>query len=262
MTATGNSQADAARLGAHSSPIFSSPEMVGDAVMVLDITIIMLACLIAHVGYEVSVLNSSFDFVRMAGVGFFAAAIFSGIYRGLGGYVFDLLVDVSSQLGRMAISWAGAILGLIAVAFILKISATYSRGWLISWFALASVMLVFGRILMVRTIAQLIKSEKISRHVAIVGIGPLSMRLSEHLKAHRDTTGIKVVGFFDDRAKRRDDHQAEQPFLGSIDDLIKYARSNRLDEIFIALPWSADERITKLEHALSSCHATFASCRI
>ncbi len=252
MTATGNSQADAARLGAHSSPIFSSPEMVGDAVMVLDITIIMLACLIAHVGYEVSVLNSSFDFVRMAGVGFFAAAIFSGIYRGLGGYVFDLLVDVSSQLGRMAISWAGAILGLIAVAFILKISATYSRGWLISWFALASVMLVFGRILMVRTIGQLIKSEKISRHVAIVGIGPLSMRLSEHLKAHRDTTGIKVVGFFDDRAKRRDDHQAEQPFLGSIDDLIKYARSNRLDEIFIALPWSADERITKLEHALSS----------
>ena len=50
----------------------------------------------------------------------------------------------------------------------------------------------------------------------------------------------------------RDDHEAEQPFLGSIDDLIKYARSNRLDEIFIALPWSADERITKLEHALSS----------
>ena len=252
MTATDNSQADAARLRAHSSPIFSSPEMVGDAVMVLDIAIITLACLIAHIAYEVSVLNSSLDTIRMAGVGFFAAAIFSGIYRGLGGYVFDLLVDVSSQLGRMAISWAGAILGLIAVAFILKISATYSRGWLISWFALASIMLVFGRMLMVRTIGQLIKSEKISRHVAIVGIGPLSMRLSEHLKAHRETTGIKIVGFFDDRAKRRDDHQAEQPFLGSIEDLIKYARSNRLDEIFIALPWSADERITKLEHALSS----------
>ena len=204
MTATDNTQADAARLGGQASPIFSSPEMVGDAIMVLDVTIITFACLIAHLGYEVAVLNSPVDIIRMAGVGFFAAVTFAGIYRAKSGYMFDSLVDIGSQIGRMAISWSGAILGLIAIAFILKISATYSRGWLMSWFGLAAIMLVIGRVLMVRAIAQLIQNEKISRHVAIVGVGPLSMRLSEHLTAHRNSTGIKVIGFFDDRAKRRD----------------------------------------------------------
>ena len=252
MTATDNTQAETARIGAQSSPIFSSPEMVGDAIMVLDITIITIACLIAHFGYEVAVLNSPIDVIRMAGVGFFAAIMFAGIYRIMSGYLFDSLADIGSQIGRLAVSWSGAILGLIAIAFILKISATYSRGWLMSWFAIASIMLLIGRVLMVRTIAQLIQNERISRHVAIVGVGPLSMRLSEHLKTHRDTTGIKVIGFFDDRAKRRDDHAGEQPFLGTIDDLVHYARNNRLDEIFIALPWSADERISKLEQALAS----------
>lgn len=252
MTATDNPQTKAARLSGHASPLFSSPEMVGDAVMVVDITLITIACLVAHVAYEVTVLNSALDIVRMSGVGVSAALVFAAIYRGLGGYAFDSVVDFNSQLGRLALSWSGAILGLIAIAFILKISATYSRGWLISWFLVAPVMLVIGRTIMVRTIAQLIQNERISRHVAIVGVGPLSMRLSDHLKAHRDTTGIKVIGFFDDRAKRRDDHSGEQPFLGTIDDLLDYARNNRLDEIFIALPWSADERITKLERALSS----------
>ncbi len=252
MTATDNTQADAPRIGAHASPIFSSPEMVGDAIMVLDVAIIMFACLVAHFGYEVAVLKSQVDIVRMAGVGFFAAITFAGIYRAMSGYMFDSLVDIGSQIGRMAISWSGAILGLIAIAFILKISATYSRGWLMSWFGIAAIMLVFGRVLMVRVIAQLIKNERISRQVAIVGVGPLSMRLSEHLTAHRGSTGIKIIGFFDDRAKRRDDHEGDQPFLGSIDDLVHYARHNRLDEIFIALPWSADERISKLEQALAS----------
>ncbi len=252
MTATDNPQANAARLGGHSSPIFSSPEMVGDAVMVLDIGIIIATCLIAHIGYEVSYLKAPADLLRLGAVGFFAAGIFAAIYRGMSGYVFDRLVDLGSQLGRLALSWTAAILGLIAIAFVLKISASYSRGWLITWFALAPFVLLVGRTIMARTIAQMIQSERISRHVAIVGIGSLSLRLFEHLKAHRDTTGIKVIGFFDDRASQRESSPSVEPFLGTIDDLVQYARNNRLDEIFIALPWSADERIAKLERALSS----------
>ncbi len=252
MTVTDNPRTRAERVGGHASPIFSSPEMVGDAIMILDITLIVFACLIAHVAYEVSVLNSQFVLIRMSGVGFFAALVFAGVYRAMSGYTFDRLIEINTQIGRLAVSWASAVLVLIAIAFVLKISATYSRGWLISWFGVAAIMLLIGRTVAVRTIVNLIRNERLSRHVAIVGVGPLSMRLSEHLKAHHDSTGIKVIGFFDDRAKRRDDHPGEQPFMGTIDDLVMYARHNRLDEIFIALPWSADERIIKLERALSS----------
>jgi len=54
---------------------------------------------------------------------------------------------------------------------------------------------------------------------------------------------LSVEAYFDERAGGVPDRIGEIPFGGGADELIAYVQRNGIDEIFIALPWSADGRI-------------------
>ncbi|MEZ5863906.1 MAG: hypothetical protein R3D25_07460 [Geminicoccaceae bacterium] len=67
--------------------------------------------------------------------------------------------------------------------------------------------------------------------------------------------------FFDDRRDRIPDYIAGYPVLGTIDDLLVFARQHRIDQIVVALPWGAEERLLGWLKKLKSSLPTSASAR-
>jgi Undecaprenyl-phosphate glucose phosphotransferase len=61
---------------------------------------------------------------------------------------------------------------------------------------------------------------------------------------------VVPVGFFDDRTARGGPLSGKLPCLGQIDELASYLTDHELHEVFMALPWSAGERISELIHRL------------
>lgn len=81
------------------------------------------------------------------------------------------------------------------------------------------------------------------RKIIIVGAGDQGRRMSEMLQSESD---IEIVAFFDDRlpSGRISHSVGDIPVLGTVEELIAYARHHEeLDQLVIALPWQAEDRI-------------------
>lgn len=83
------------------------------------------------------------------------------------------------------------------------------------------------------------------RPAAFIGNSHLAAEMLRHMRASAQQD-IEPIGFFDDRTGRRGPLDGMLPCLGTIDDLITFIHENELDEVYVALPWSANERITYL----------------
>lgn len=58
--------------------------------------------------------------------------------------------------------------------------------------------------------------------------------------------GLKLIGFFDDRAPGVDDRTSDTTVIGTFDDLVSRARNNEVDVIFITLPMRSEKRIKSI----------------
>ncbi len=144
-------------------------------------------------------------------------------------------------LGIFSVSF----LSFLALAFAFKLSEQFSRIWFFSWFLSSFTLLTLGRIIFKYIFERWAKSGKVIRNLLIVGSGKQARLLLEKLKKEK-SPWLKVLGIFDDRKTRISPSLIEIPVLGTLDDLLNYARVNQVDDILIALPWSADTRIFQI----------------
>ena len=80
----------------------------------------------------------------------------------------------------------------------------------------------------------------------IVGGGPLAEMLLSALARH-PCPDLRILGLFDDRDDERSpDVVAGYPKLGTIDDLLAFARHVRVDQVIFALPITAEGRILSM----------------
>jgi Undecaprenyl-phosphate glucose phosphotransferase len=149
------------------------------------------------------------------------------------------------KLGKLAASWSIVVLGLIVTGFFFKVSTDFSRVWLGLWFAVALAAMVAVRGGLWLRARRWVAQGRLARNVAIVGGGELGTRLIAALR-RPDEEVINIIGVFDDRGDRVGPRIAGAPKIGNIDDLITYSRYNRVDQIIVALPWAAEDRIGEL----------------
>jgi polysaccharide biosynthesis protein PslA len=113
--------------------------------------------------------------------------------------------------------------------------------WIGAWF----IMSYFIGVLNTTFEAAIRYSERVgtlARRVVVFGGGGHGQRFIEALMLDPDS-GLRVDAFFDDRTNSIPDRIGGVPFAGTAEDLILFTRANPVDEIVIALPWSADKRI-------------------
>ena len=228
-----------------------SHEVLSQTVQVLDFLAVALAGAVAFAVYLVALLGEAANYDRYGLIVILAALVFVSALRRTGSYSLPRLSRVGWQFGRLTLVWCATLAALTTLAFLAKVADSYSRGWAVTWTALAASELVLLRVGVGYLIRRWTRQGRLSRMVAIVGAGEWSEQLVGKLR----TTGkeqIAIAGVFDDRLSRVPSHIGGCRVLGTTDDLIALTRSAPIDEIIIALPLRAEGRIGDIVAKLRS----------
>src|SRR5690606_29251873 len=112
------------------------------------------------------------------------------------------------------------------------------------WFLVTPGLLVGARLVLRSLLRALRRRGRNMRTVAVAGSTPAASDLVRVLEQSA-TFGVRMAGVFDDRsAERLGGVEGPLPALaGSIDELVRRARSGDIDYVFIALPMRAEARI-------------------
>jgi len=113
------------------------------------------------------------------------------------------------------------------------------------WFVLAASGIVLWRRLAMRIAQRLPVLAPPTRPMAFIGSSEAAARLLLQIEANPHAR-LRPVGFFDDRVGRIGPLHDKLPYLGTIDQLVSYIHDHELHDVFVALPWSAGERISAL----------------
>ncbi len=148
-----------------------------------------------------------------------------------------------SQFGRILVSWMGVFATLALAGFFLKISAEFSRLWFGAWFGVGLLLLLILRFVLSGFIKRWGRNGRMERRAVIVGGGKDAEGLIRSLEQQGDND-IRICGIFDDRDDQRSPTVvAGYPKLGTISELIEFARQARIDMLIVSLPLTAETRV-------------------
>jgi putative colanic acid biosysnthesis UDP-glucose lipid carrier transferase len=116
---------------------------------------------------------------------------------------------------------------------------------LAAWALATPAALFAAHRLLPRFLPRILAAEGLRKTAVIAGANDLGRRLAERLREDA-LLGVRVAGYFDDRASGRLQGLPAEENLGSLEQLADYARANHVDVIYIALPMASQPRILRL----------------
>lgn len=179
------------------------------------------------------------------------ALIFALVAEIMGAYDVDCHFSLRKAWQRLLGSWMVAGLFLITIGFLLQISEDFSRGWALTWFVTTATMLAGTRAASTLWIRRLKGQGIFNSRVAIFGAAAQGQKLAQYIRGNNKLT-ISLVGFFDDRRDGRVPVIVDDiPVFGTSDDLVAMIREGLIDQVIVALPWSAETRIRQVVQKLA-----------
>ncbi len=135
---------------------------------------------------------------------------------------------------RVLTAWVGCGVAMLTVAFFMKTSNDFSRGWTVFWFVSVGLALIVTRGISTLILRSMKRKGVFNQRVAIFGSGPQSDRLARYIAANTALT-IDLVGCYDDHGNRSTG-EACMPFRGSLQMLLADIRGGRVDQVIVAMP--------------------------
>ena len=139
------------------SPRQSSPEsskgilpfyLIEAIAVCSDLVLIVMASVVTGLAYHYLVLNSFGPVESFLAQGALACIIFSSILAALGAYRPQILVDFWKQMRLTTVIWLFVFFVLSAVAFSFKISETFSRGAILTFFVVGWAWIISWRFIL------------------------------------------------------------------------------------------------------------------
>src|SRR5690606_13183746 len=162
-----------------------------------------------------------------------------------GAYQLDATRDPLSRLGSMIQAVVAVAVIFIVIGFLTQTSLAWSRLWAGLWFAFTIIGLTAARIVLLVLTRRWAANGSLRRNVAIVGTGADAERLLAHIAASNDAS-VRIVGVFDNRSTRVPERVAGHPVRGRIADLREFTRAVPVDEVIVAIPWTAEDSLTSI----------------
>ncbi len=212
------------------------------AVAAIDVGLVAAAGIVAYKTYF-GVTGSAPEPARYVMTALLAATMFVAMFERSGGYRVKRLILLRWQLTHVLMIWAVTVGLLLLLAFVGKISQTYSRGWMLVWTVTAASLLPTGRGVLHLALSRWLPPGCLARKIAILGAGSEGRRLIAKLENSPDP-GFTICGVYDDRGSRLPAPGSGRTALGTTDDLIHRARRGQVDEVIVALPLDDGGRIT------------------
>ncbi len=226
------------------TPVLRIPDrMVLDILMLLEIGLVVAAATLAKILYIAFFLDSAQDHQPYMLAGLAGGIVIHYMMRLRGLHEPAAILGWRRRLGELLVAIGLSFLILIALAYLLKISSDYSRGWLLTWAALVAVALPLSRPLSASLLRWLASTGYTARRIAVVAAGPAGRRLADTL---RQMPGVRVVGVFEE-----DSNEGQGKSYATITDLINIGQRNQIDEVVVALSDSPQSRTARLVDQLS-----------
>jgi len=153
------------------------------------------------------------------------------------------------QAKAIFMAWFSVVLLLIIILFGLKISSDYSRLWLLYWGVLGLFILLLVRMLVYIFLQYQRKQGRNFRNVVVIGAGDLGKRVLVQVK-DSPWTGYRIDALFDDDSNLKSSIVEGYNISGTLSDVEEYVDRNQVDEIWIALPLRAEQRVKELLYDL------------
>ncbi|MCX7630556.1 MAG: undecaprenyl-phosphate glucose phosphotransferase [Geminicoccaceae bacterium] len=214
-----------------------APEIVvgvaraGDALLVLA-----SGALVAAIGGFAPLGRSLLAWAMLTGLLF--ALCFWQLF---GAYDEGLRLSMRARSVRVLSGWATALVALVVLVRLTGSEELVPGAWLLAWGASAATGLLVFRAILGALERRWRRQGRLLRNVVVLGAGELGQRFVREVR--RRDPSVRLIGLFDDRRDRVPQFVGGFPVLGTLDDLLLFARRHRVDEIVIALPWSAEGRI-------------------
>ncbi len=179
------------------------------------------------------------------------AALTVGLFYFFGLYNFDAILAPGRRLGKVVLICILVFMMMLVSAFALKVSAEYSRVWFFACLIAETTLICLFRMGVRSHIRRKARTGGMTRRIAVVGGTMQAARFISTLQS-ADSPWNELIGVFDDRqdSERTKDHIAGGQVRGNIEDLMRYARSERVDDIVVALPWNAVDRLSSVINQL------------
>jgi len=172
------------------------------------------------------------------------------LLQGLDVYRFRVIGRLGTSLLRGVNAWFLTICVLVLIVHYSSASPGLLHVWLPLWWLFGTVLLVAIRLVAFAVLRRWRRAGRLRRVVAVVGAGPIAQRLLRRWIANPDP-GLHIIGVYDDRQSRLPPRCMGQSVLGTVDDLVRDARHHRIDSVVVALPLSADRRLSEMMNKLS-----------
>lgn len=224
-------------------------------VLVLDFTAVFAA------GLGVTVFGTSDSQVTFAGyalASLFCAAAFVLMidYQHL--YDHERLLATKRSVGPVTVSSLVAFSGLVLSAWAASGTLGYDLGWLLGFFLASILATMMLRLMFATLFTSGMTGGLFTRNVIVVGAGPPGLRLLEQMKSCQQPW-TRVLGVFDDRARglslRVHRRIHGERVLGTVRDALTFSRRMRVDDVIVALPWAAQDRIKTVVRAFERVSA-------
>src|SRR5262245_14355303 len=220
-----------------------SPIVLAGVVRIIDAVSIAIVGLAVHLLYVFPTYGFAWYYAgAFAGIAVLAVLAFQAadIYD-VQGFRSPVL-----QITRLGVAWTIVFLLAMATAFFAKFEGMFSRVWLGTSYIIGFVALIGFRTVLAGVVRHWTHEGRLDGRTVVVGGGETGESLIEAIKAQRDSD-VHVVGVFDDRSDERSpDTLAGRRKLGTVDDLVEFARRTRVDLVIFSLPISAEARILQM----------------
>ncbi len=145
---------------------------------------------------------------------------------------------------NVLIHWVVVAVLLLLLGWGTRTLGAFDQRMVVAWMLATPVAVTAAHLSFPVLLSRLMAVEGVRRVAIVAGGGDLARRLEQRAE-ELPYLGIRVAGYFDDRAPTRLNGSAER-LLGTLDRLADYAKQHHIDLIYITLPMTSQPRILRL----------------
>lgn len=177
---------------------------------------------------------------------YFAVQLFFGlvsvlIFQALGMYS-EAMFSNAFRFRLIIVAWSAAFCLLLFMHQTLAFFDYISNDHLVIWYLSSLALFCIERLVKLALFKHLMHKGVFLQNAVILGATENGQRLAEYLLENQDIRS-GVSGFIDDRIGRLPKTMAGLPLLGNSDDLERLIREEKVTQVLVALPWSAENRM-------------------
>jgi putative colanic acid biosynthesis UDP-glucose lipid carrier transferase len=208
----------------------------------LDTTGLALAALIVTYGFPHAADRPTRDWILLVLLNLLCNLLIfqqSGLYRSWRGRPF------SDQLGRLMLAGLGASLITFVIWAALNLESEISPVQILVWLALGIMLICLQRAVFQIIVRHYRRRGVNTKHILIYGAGNLGQSIAEQARLSPET-GYRVMAYIDDDPRLAGNIRGDIPIIGGLLSMDEWLKKNEIDEIWVALPLDAVQRVTKV----------------